>query len=120
MSDSADILMFDWDIIVDTIVNNGCDDRHMVEDVLKLFGEKIGDKYVILSSSHHDFGEDSLSPMCHAIDKIFGTDDMYSDVLDAESKYIGGWASDKCSGCNDRIINIMMCKRCNDRAGASE
>lgn len=85
----------------------------MVENVLNLFGKKIGDKYVILSSSHHDFNEDSLSPLCNAIDKIFGTDDMYSNVLDAESEYIGGWMSNRCDGDNDLAIHTMMCERCN-------
>lgn len=114
MGDSAEVLMFDWDMIVDAITHKGCDDRHIVEDILNLFGKKIGDKYVILSSSHHDFSEDSLSPMCHAIDKVFGTDDMYSDLLDVDYEHIGGWGSGKCKGCNDRIINILMCKRCNN------
>ena len=117
MSDSAEILMFDWDIIVDGIVNSGCDDKHIVENVLNLFGEKIDDKYVILSSSYYDFGEDSLLPMCKALDKIFGTDDMYSDVLDVECEYIGGWSSSKYEGCNDRIINMMICERCNNGGG---
>ena len=116
MSTSADVLMFEWDDIVDTIVRNGCNDRHAVEDVLVLFGERICDKYVILSSSHYDSSEDSLSPLCAAIDKIFGTDDMYSTMLNAEYKYIGGWASEKCEGCNERTINRMMCAQFNKKS----
>lgn len=117
MSDSADVLMFDWRTLVDAIMDAGCDDRYAVEDLLNLFGKTITDKYVILSSSHHDYSEDSLSPLCHAIDKVFGTDDIYSDVLDIEHEYIGGWVSEKCEGCNDRIINIMRCNRCGGSNG---
>lgn len=115
MSDSVDVLMFDWSTIVDSIVNKGCDNQQVVEEVLNLFGEKICDKYVILSSSYHDFSEDSVSSLCDAIDKIFGTDDMYSDVLDVKHEYIGGWVSEKCEGCNDRAINRLMCARSKER-----
>jgi len=112
MSDSADVLLFDWDDISSRITGIVYGDRHDVENILNLFGKKIGDKYVLLSSSHHDWSEDSLLPLCHALDRMFGTDDMYSAILDMEYEYIGGYESGKCEGDNDLIINTMICEQC--------
>ena len=88
MSMSVDVLLFDWDIIVDQIVNHDCDDRDAVEEVLLLYGEKICDKYVIVINEH--LVEDGFSLVCNAIDSLFDVDNIFDVIYDLEFDYICG------------------------------
>lgn len=93
MSMSVDVLKFDWNTIVDQIVNSGCGNRHVVEQVLQMFGEKICDKYVILLDDHRV--EDEFNRMCHAIESLFDTEDCFNTIYDLDFEYVGGRCSDK-------------------------
>lgn len=93
MSMSVDVLMFDWDIIVDQIVNNGCDNRHVVEEVLQMYGEKICDKYVVLIDEHRE--QDAFSSMCSSIESLFDVEDCFDTIYKLDFEYIGGDYSDK-------------------------
>ena len=86
MSMSVDVLLFDWKSIVDQIVNNGCNNRHVVEKVLQMYGEKICDKYVILLDDHKE--EDSISMVCHTIESLFGIEDCFGIMYDIDFDYI--------------------------------
>ena len=93
MSMSVDVLMFGWKSIVDQIVNHGCDNRDVVEEVLCMYGEKICDKYVIVIDEHRE--EDAFSVMCYALDSLFDVDDTFGTIYDLDFDYIGGDYSDK-------------------------
>lgn len=86
MGMDIDVLMCDWDVLTDVLVDFGCDDRAVIEKTLDLFGEKICDKYVILSTDID--GYDPVSDMCCAMDAIFDTDNCFSRVFDIEFDYI--------------------------------
>lgn len=47
MSMSVDVFLYDWNILVDAIVDDCGHHRKVVEDILHMYGEKICDKYVI-------------------------------------------------------------------------
>ena len=92
MSMSADMLMFDWDTIVSQIVDHGCPNRNVVEEVLQMYGEKICDNYVIMSDDHRDI--DELHMVCNAIESLFDIEDCFGVVYALDFRYIGGWSSD--------------------------
>lgn len=101
MSLDADVLMVEWEHVVDNIVELGCDDRSVVEDVLKECGEKIHDKYVILVDEHVEY--DAMHVLCATIEHLFDVDDCFGAIYDIGLTYIGGVYSDK-----GRIDKQMM------------
>lgn len=86
MSMSVDLLKFDWKTLVDHLLDNGCNNRYVVEGVLRMYGEKICDKYVILLDEHQD--EDSMSMVCHIIESLFGIEDCFDTIYDIDFDYI--------------------------------
>lgn len=86
MSMSIDVLMFDWGVLTDALVEHGCDDREVVEEVLNLYGEKICDKYVMLHTDCYD--PDSVYEMCDAMETIFDVEDCIGCIYDLGFNYI--------------------------------
>lgn len=108
MSMSINVLMFDWKVLVDHLVDYGCDNRQVVEDVLDLFGEKICDKYVILSTDYYGDLDPMFALSC-AIETLFDIEDGFDLVYEVDHEYIGG-ADSANNGDKDDEVSVLMDK----------
>ena len=91
MSQDVDVLKFDWNRLVKDLVEEGYDNQAVVEDVLKAFGEKICDQYVILVDEHRY--EDELQHLCNTLEYLFCKTDCFGTIYDLAFDYICGHQS---------------------------
>jgi hypothetical protein len=91
MGMSVDVFMYDWSELVDNIVDGGGYDRSVVEDVLIMYGEKICDKYVLVSDEY--MGDyDPMWSMCAALKLLFDIDEPDELLFGVEDTCIKGYS----------------------------
>lgn len=89
----TEVLMYDWNVLVDAMIEGGCNNQHVVEEVLHMYGEKICDKYVLLMIE--SFGDMCPSILlCHAFETLFDIEECDEMLFDTEHVIIGGMYSD--------------------------
>lgn len=91
MGYDVEVFMYDWNVLVDAIVRGGGHHRKVVEDILHMYGEKICDKYVLVTDDH--MGDaDPMWSICAALTSVFEIDEPDELLFGVEYEYIKGYS----------------------------
>ena len=91
MGYNVDAFLYDWNTLVDAIVDGGGYHRKVVEDILHLYGEKICDKYVLVGDEN--MGDaDPMWSVCAALTSVFEIDEPDELLFGVEYTYIKGYS----------------------------
>lgn len=90
MGNDVDILLFDWNDTIDAFMGAGCYDRHVVESVCHMYGEKVCDKYVLLLNEYA-YDNDPMLSLCVALDSLFDIEDSCDALFGVKYTYIDGY-----------------------------
>ena len=88
----VEVFMYDWNDLVDTLAKDGHYNRYVVERVLKMYGEKVCDKYILVMDEKQMGGSDPMWSLYSALQYLFGTDDLFDLLSGAEYERIYGYA----------------------------
>ena len=86
----VEVFMYDWNDLVDTLAKDGHYNRYVVERVLKMYGEKVCDKYILVTDENMG-DSDPMWSLYHAFDDLFGVPDFFDLLDDVGYERISGY-----------------------------
>jgi hypothetical protein len=83
MGMSVDVHSYDYEKLVEKLQKIGASDKALLEKILAKFGERIGDRYILVNNEYWD-EYNSYYNLPNLIDSAFGIKDSFDIFLNGE------------------------------------